>query len=139
MGQAIWTVACLSRVDGRKAVSLRLCVFPPGRRSAAAAPAARQPTLPRPPTLKAVKLAFLPASPHASRMRLRLSHASLASVPWAPSPPRGLPLLLPRAGETVAARAVHRLARATLHWPARGARLPDRLHAPALLREKRSR
>ena len=40
------------------------------------------------------------------------SHASLAPVPRAPSPPRGLPLLLPRAGETVAVRAVHRLARA---------------------------
>lgn len=38
-----------------KAVSLRLVICPPGRRSAAAAPAARQPTLPRPPTLKAVK------------------------------------------------------------------------------------
>ena len=35
----------------------------------------------------------------------------LGSSPWAPSPPRGLPLLLPRTGETVAAGAVHRLAR----------------------------
>ena len=68
------------------------------------------------------------------------SHASLSPVPWAPSPPRGLPLLLPRAGETVAARAVHSLARA--HAPmARPRRpsVPDRRPARALLREKRSR
>ena len=56
-------------------------ICPPGRRSAAAAPAARQPTLPRPPTLKAVKLAFVPAPPHAARMRLRLQSRQLGSSP----------------------------------------------------------
>ena len=56
-------------------------ICPPGRRSAAAAPAARQPPLPRPPTLKAVKLAFVPAPPHASRMRLRLQSRQLGSSP----------------------------------------------------------
>ena len=65
--------------------------------------------------------------------RYASSHASLAPVPRAPSPPRGLPLLLPRAGETVAAGAVPRLARA--HAPmARPRRpsVPDRRPAPAL-------
>lgn len=56
----------------------------------------------------------------------------LGSSPWAPSPPRGLPLLLPRAGETVAAGAVHRLARphAQLARPRRPS-VPDRRPANA--------
>lgn len=53
----------------------------------------------------------LPAQMEADKLAFPVGHASLAPVPWAPSPPRGLPLLLPRAGETVAVRAVHRLAR----------------------------
>ena len=44
-------------------------------------PGWRQPTLPRPPTLKAVKLAFPLAPPHASRMRLRLQSRQLGSSP----------------------------------------------------------
>lgn len=65
-----------------KAVSLRLVICPPGRRSAAAAPAARQPTLPRPPTLKAVKLAFVPACGRSSAMRpSRLQSRQLGSSP----------------------------------------------------------
>ncbi len=97
----------------------------------------RQPTLPRPPTqesgqarVRSVSAAQLRGCVSAS------SHASLAPVPWAPSPPRGLSLLLPRAGETVAAGAVHRLARA--HAPMacpRRPSVPDRRPAPALLRE----
>lgn len=61
-----------------------------------------------------------------------IGHAGLAPVPWAPSPPRGLPLLLPRAGETVAAEAVHRLARphAQLACPRRPS-VPDRRPANA--------
>ena len=51
-----------------------------------------------------------PLAPLARPLTLS-NHASLAPVPLAPSPPRGLPLLLPRAGETVAVGAVHRLAR----------------------------
>ena len=60
------------------------------------------------------------------------NHASLAPVPWAPSPPRGLPLLLPRAGETVAAEDVHRLARphAQSACPRRPS-VPDRRPASA--------
>ena len=77
----IYYFSCTLFVPIEKAVSLRLVICPPGRRSAAAAPAARQPTLPRPPTLKAVKLAFLPAPPHASRMRLRLQSRQLGSSP----------------------------------------------------------
>lgn len=64
------------------------------------------------------------------------NHASLALVPWAPSPPRGLPLLLPRAGETVAAEAVHRLARPhALQAHPRRPSVPDRRPASSLLGE----
>lgn len=77
----IYYFSCTLFVQIEKAVSLRLVICPPGRRSAAAAPAARQPTLPRPPTLKAAKLAFLPAPPHAARMRLRLQSRQLGSSP----------------------------------------------------------
>ena len=50
-----------------------------------------------------------------------------------PSPPRGLPLLLPRAGETVAAEAVHRLARPhALQARPRRPSVPDRRLAHAL-------
>ena len=72
-----------------KAVSLRLAICPPGRRSAAAAPAARQPTLPRPPPQTAVKLAFLPAPPHALQMRLRLQSRQLGSSPLGTFAARG--------------------------------------------------
>ena len=77
----IYYFSCTLIVPIEKAVSLRLVICPSGRRSAAAAPAARQPTLPRPPTLKAVKLTFVPAAPHASRMRLRLQSRQLGSSP----------------------------------------------------------
>ena len=86
-------------------------------------PGWRQPTLPRPPTLKAVKLAFPLAPPHASRMRLRLQSRQLGSSPLSTFAAQGTSALLPRAGETVAAGTVHRLARATHQWPARGAHL----------------
>ena len=56
-------------------------------------------------------------------MRLRLQSRQLGSSPLGTFAAKGLPFLLPRAGETVAAGAVHRLARATRQWPARGARL----------------
>ena len=51
-------------------------VIPPGRRSAAAAPAVSQPTHSRPPTLKSAKLAFVPACGRRSRPQTRsTSHA----------------------------------------------------------------
>lgn len=91
----------------------QLYALPPGRRRAAAALAARQPTLPRPHHPESGQARVHSSErPLASLERpLRLQSRQLGSSPWAPSPPRGLPLLLPRAGETVAAEAVHRLAR----------------------------
>ena len=92
----------------KKAVGLRPDLSPPGRCRAL------------PAQMKSVKPAF------------PIGHAGLAPVPWAPSPPRGLPLLLPRTGETVAAGAVHRLARphAQLACPRRPS-VPDRRPANA--------
>jgi len=69
-----------------------------GRPSAGFIPT-RSLALPSHPYGKAVKPAF------------PIGHAGLCSSPWAPSPSKGLPLSLPRTGETVAVRAVHRLAR----------------------------
>ena len=87
-----------------------------GRPSAGFIPT-RSLTLPSCPYGKAVKPAF------------PIGHAGLAPVPWAPSPPRRLPLLLPRTGETVAVRAVHILARSDAQ-SARPRRpsVPDRTH-----------
>ena len=123
-----------------KAVSLRLVICPPGRRSAAAAPAARQPTLPRPPTLNAVKLAFLPAPPHASRMRLRLQSRQLGSSPPGTFAAQGTSALTAMRRRDCGRRTVHRLARAHAQMaPAQRPSVPDRRPANALLRGKRSR
>ena len=123
-----------------KAVSLRLIICPPGRRSAAAAPAARQPTLPRPPTLKAVKLAFVPAQPHASRMRLRLQSRQLGSSPPGTFAAQGTSALTATRRRDCGRRSrpQARSSHAPMACP-RCPSVPDRRPAPALLREKRSR
>ena len=75
----------------------------------------------------------LPSRPNGSgQARVPGWSRRLGSSPWAPSPPRGLSLLLPRTGETVAAGAVHRLARphAQLACPRRPS-VPDRRPAHA--------
>ena len=116
--------SCFHYVDREKAVSPAATRYP---HPVADAPFPAIDARTGPGIGKAVKPAF------------PIGHAGLAPVPRAPSPPRGLPLLLPRAGETVAAGAVHRLARA--HAPlARPRRpsVPDRRPARALLRKKRS-
>lgn len=110
--------------DRRKAVSLRLVICPPGRRSAAAGAAAAD-----------ASATTHPESGQARFPPLKLRSPSLAPATWAPRA-QVTSALLPRAGETVAAGVVHRLARATLHWPTRGARLPDRRPAPARCKGK---
>jgi len=68
-----------------------------------------------------------------SSSRSQLVTPAWLQSPDAPSPPRGLPLLLPRAGETVAAGAVHRLARPhTQSTHPRRPSVPDRRLAHAL-------
>lgn len=103
-------------------------ICPPGRRSAVAGAEAADASATTHPN-ESGQARFPP---------LKLRSPSLAPATWAPCA-QVTSALLPRAGETVAAGVVHRLARATLHWPARGARLPDRRPAHALLRGKRSR
>ena len=71
----------------------------------------------------------LPSRPKGKRSS---SRSQLVTPAWLQSPghlrrPRGLPLLLPRAGETVAAEAVHRLARPhALQARPRRPSVPDR-------------
>ena len=106
----------------KKAVGLRPDLSPPGRCRSLPAHIGKAV---KPSSLSATAARFADAA-------ITFRDAGLAPVPWAPSPPRGLPLLLPRAGETVAAGAVHRLARphAQLACPRRPS-VPDRRPANA--------
>lgn len=91
----------------------QLYALPSGRRRVAAALAARQPMLPRPHYHESGQARVHSGErPLASLERsLRLQSRQLGSSTLSPFTPRGLSLLLPRAGETVVAEAVHRLAR----------------------------